>query len=101
MTTYLGITAKALALIAAAFVTFVAAASITLHTSGYGAPSIIERCAATNGAALTEDECATYLDEGAAVADACGAIEEQYAYEVCEAVTLADVRRDQSDEGSY
>ena len=49
-------------------------------------------CADTNGAPLTADQCATYLAERAALADACGAISEQNAYEHCEYVTLSAIR---------
>jgi len=106
MTTYLGITAKALALIAAAFVTFVTAASITLHATEYGAPcdsedgapcvteaedaDVLAACAKTNGASLTVEQCEDYLRINALVTAACGDLLDQHAYEDCEAATLAE-----------
>ena len=65
--------------------------SISSERSG-GRFDALATCADTNGAPLTADQCATYLAERAALADACGAISEQNAYEHCEYVTLSAIR---------
>lgn len=55
-------------------------------------PADLMECAKTNGADLTVSACVDYLAEQAELADACGAIAEQLAYEACEAATLAVYR---------
>lgn len=49
-------------------------------------------CAATNGAPLTADACASYLAERDAIAAECGGIAAQDAYEACEAPARAAYR---------
>jgi len=62
------------------------------RSGGRFATDVLAECAKTNGANLTVRACTDYLAERAALADACGAIPEQLAYEACEAATLAAFR---------
>ena len=60
----------------------------TERSGGRFATDVLAECAKTNGADLTVSACVDYLAEQAFLADTCGAIAEQLAYEACEDAAL-------------